>query len=214
MASVIEVCNQALSHLRAGGINSLEERSVQAQTCKLHFDSARDQMLANTDWPFNHVLKPLALLTDEIIGWTHIWIYPSDCLHVNALVRQMDVPVTHGEALSHCARDWPKSQPVARRLYNLNNKRVIATNESDLWVDYRARVVDMNLWDVEARIALSYLLASYMAISLAGVKDGRQLRTDTLALYNAFKTSSANESANQQYMPEQESEFITIRRGY
>ena len=42
MASEVEICNLALSNIRAGSINSLTEGSLQAQICKLKYPILRD----------------------------------------------------------------------------------------------------------------------------------------------------------------------------
>src|SRR5688500_4621637 len=91
MASVVEICNLALTHVRGGSINSLDEASVQAQRCKLFYEIARDQALADATWGFNHALVALAELEDvEVFNWAHAWTYPSDCLHINKLIRNLE----------------------------------------------------------------------------------------------------------------------------
>lgn len=53
MASVIEICNRALSNIgNSRSINSLTEASKEAGQCSLHFDSCRDAALADFDWNF------------------------------------------------------------------------------------------------------------------------------------------------------------------
>lgn len=43
MASVIEICNRALSNIgNSRSINSLNEASKEAGQCSLHFDACRD----------------------------------------------------------------------------------------------------------------------------------------------------------------------------
>lgn len=60
MASVIEICNRALSNIgNSRSINSLTEASKEAGQCSLHFDSCRDAALADFDW--NFATKRLAL---------------------------------------------------------------------------------------------------------------------------------------------------------
>jgi len=70
MSSTIEICNLALSQIRTGSINSLDEASVQAQQCKLFFTAALNQLLNDTTWPFAHGIAALNLLTTEVFNWT------------------------------------------------------------------------------------------------------------------------------------------------
>lgn len=217
MASVVDICNMALAHLRVGSINNLNESSVQAQQCKLFYEMARDQALSDANWGFNRKLEPLAQLDVDIFNWAYVWQYPTDCLHINNLVRNLE-EVNAGTgyvAASHLydhrfrrPQDLPR---VEFRLLNNDGARVIATNEPELRVDYRAKVDDPNLYLPDFRMALSYLLASYIAVVLVGIKDGRQRGTDCLALYNAFKTKAMDLNANESYRDPPESDYITVR---
>ena len=45
MTSVVDICNLALSNIRAGSINNIDEVSLQAQQCKLKYPFMRDRLL-------------------------------------------------------------------------------------------------------------------------------------------------------------------------
>lgn len=53
MASVVEICNRALSNIgNSRSINSLTEASKEAGECSLHFEACRDAVLSDFDWNF------------------------------------------------------------------------------------------------------------------------------------------------------------------
>ena len=85
MASVVEICNLALSNIRAGSINNINEKTVAAENCKLKYNVLRDQLLRDAPWKFAHVVEPLALLTVTLPGWTYAYQHPSDCVGINHL---------------------------------------------------------------------------------------------------------------------------------
>ena len=82
MASDVEICNIALSNIRAGSINSLDENSLQAQQCKLKYALLRDRMLTEVPWTFNRKIRALSVLTTEIFNWAYAYQYPTDCLKI------------------------------------------------------------------------------------------------------------------------------------
>ena len=86
MASEVEICNLALSNIRAGSINSLNEGSVQAQLCKLKYPILRDRCLREIPWQFNHKIRALAPVTTDIFNWGYAYSYPVDCLKIHRLV--------------------------------------------------------------------------------------------------------------------------------
>lgn len=53
MASVINICNIALARIgNSRTINSLTEKTKEAYTCNLFYESMRDAVLADNDWNF------------------------------------------------------------------------------------------------------------------------------------------------------------------
>lgn len=215
MSSVIQICNMALGHIRAESINDINEASVAAQQCKLFYDVARDKMLDDTDWGFNKGLKPLSLLEQTVFGWAYVWQYPNDCLQINRLVRNIDIS---GDASSNTtyypSRNLPAIETlpaVDYQIYNLNGDKVIVTQEAELRVLYQSRISDTTLFPADFLLAVSYMLASLIALRIAGIKDGIPLRGESLAIAERMKIEAANKSANQSQQQEQESDYINIR---
>lgn len=219
MSSEVEICNMALAVIHGKSINSLSEASREAQQCTLFYTTCRDQVLTEVDWGFNTKLAPLAELSSvTIFDWAYVWAYPTDCLSVNRLVRnvqsvesqsgQSAVAQRFNDTRFRTPRDLP---PVEYNVMNEDGTKVIVTKEACMRVNYRKRITDPNLMTVNSRMAISQLLASYIAVPLVGVKDGRVLKTDALALYNAWITKAGDQDGNEQYQEPQESDYITVR---
>lgn len=218
MTSEVEICNLALAHLRAKSINSLTESSVEAQYCKLHFPFLRDQMLEDTPWQFAHKIAPLAVLSDTLFNWAFVYQYPADCLHINKLLPNYTSISPSGISSPTAARLYDHGHPqpdltikIPYQIYNVDNGRVIASNDGELRADYRSRVTNPNLFSSQFVMALSYLLAAELAIPIVGVEKGRALRGDNLSIYEQYLGAAIASDGNEQHRPVNDSEFITIR---
>lgn len=219
MASVVEICNLALATVRSQSINNLNESSLQAQQCKLHYPLARDQVLKAYNWGFNHSIKPLAQLSGvEVFGWNYVWQYPSDCLHVNGVLRNLPMAGGHTRDVlyDHFTHNIPVSTnelpQVEYRTFFADGERVIVTNEQNARIDYRARVLDTNLYTPNVMLAIVYLLGSFIAKPLIGIKDGRQVQSDNMSMYAFALAEAKADHANESHIANAESEYITVRR--
>lgn len=218
MTSEVEICNLALSHIRSGSINSLDESSIQAQRCKLVYPFLRDQMLQDAPWQFNRSLKPLAVLTDTLFNWVYVYQYPSDCLFINRLhINFAEVSsdtATSAVASRFYDRGLPRpdlDQQVKHKIYNIDGNKVIAANEKELRIDYRKRVEDPNLFSLNFVMGLSHLLAAELAIALVGVDKGRAMRSDELKIYQSYVNSGIENELNEQFTEIPDSDFINVR---
>ena len=219
MANEVEICNMGLSHIRSGSINALTESSVQAQQCKLWYPIVRDQVLQDAPWGFSHSLKPLALLSDSIFNWRYVYQYPTDCLRVNHLL--INYATTSSDAggssstssrvydLESLDAQFPK---VNYKIFNIDGNKVIAANESELRVDYRMRVEDPNLFTLDCQEAMAFLLASKLAVPIVGLKEGRELRKDSLQLYSSYLKAALTNNSNEEHEGVPDSESILVRQ--
>lgn len=216
MASVIEICNFALSNIRAGSINSLDEGSVQAQQCKLKFNILRDRCLTDIPWQFSRTIRALAPVTTEVFGWPYVYSYPVDCLKINRLVGPSE------EASAAGFTSAPDNYTLVNRgelrrqipyeVFNFSNVKVIGTDTADLRIDFTKKVDDPTLFSNDFVMALSHLLAAEIAIPIVGAEMGRALRSDSLQLYEKYLKSAMANDMNDQYIIPPESEYVSIRR--
>lgn len=216
MTSEVEICNMALSQLRAGSINSLNESSLQAQQCKLWYPICRDQVLEDAPWQFAHSIKPLALLTTEIFNWSYVYQYPTDCHKINYLIPNYELFTGQEDPIYFYGYDLYRGfpdlkAPIEYKIYNIENNRVIAANVSDLRIDYRMKIENPNLFSNQFVMALSHLIASKIAIAVVGYKDGQSMKKDNLSEYRAHLAEALANDFNEQYTNQIDSEFITAR---
>ena len=217
MTSEVDICNIALSNIRAGSISSLTETSLPAQVCNLKYNILRDRCLREIPWTFNHKIKPLSLLTTEVFNWAYAYQYPVDCLKINRLVGSYEeLPSGSTDLISQCIDTTVLSTKVLRKqipyeVFNFDNNITIGSDQTDLYIDYSAKITDTNLFDDDFIMALSHLISSEVAIAIVGGEIGRSFREDSLTLYRGYLASAMSKSMNDQYLEPSESEFITVR---
>lgn len=216
MASEVEVCNLALSNIRAGSINSLDEASLQAQVCKLKYALMRNRCL-KIGWDFNRTISPLASVETIIYNWAYSYSYPVNCFKIHRIVPEYEEITGDASVISRLIDTQVLPITAYRRqvpyeVFNFNGVKIIGTNESNLRIDYSFKVEDPNLFSDDFILALSHLLASEIAVSLVGVEKGRALRSDEIQLYEEYINTAAADDANDKYLEPTESEYVTVRR--
>lgn len=217
MASEIEVCNLALSNIRAGSINSFTEGSLQAQICKLKYSILRDRCLREIPWQFNHKIRALASSTTDIFNWAFAYQYPVDCLKINRLVGAFEeLPAGSVDVVSRRldSRVIPLKdirRQIPYEVFNFDDNKLIGSDQPELRIDFASKVTDPNLFSDDFIMALSHLLASEMAIPIVGAELGRALRSDSLQLYRQYLASAISTDQNDQYFMPSESDYVTIR---
>ncbi len=218
VTSEVEICNLALSNIRAGSINSLTESSLQAQQCNLKYKFMRDRLLTELPWSFNHKIRALSLLTDDIFNWNYAYQYPVDCLKINRLIGEYEqLSNTDSDVISRLIdsqllpiNDIRRQVPY--EVFNVNDNKVIGSNESNLRIGYAVKVTDPNLFSTDFVLTLSHLLSSELAIPIIGAEVGRALRSDSLQIYKEYLNTAMVNDLNEQYSEPALSEFETIRR--
>lgn len=217
MSNEVEVCNLALSNIRAGSINSLDEASVPAQQCKLKYAFMRDRCLRDGVWQFNRTIKALASVDVDIFNWANAYSYPNDCLKVHRLMGEYEEVTNDFDVISQVIDSQVipignlRSQ-IPYEVFTFNGDKIIGSNSQNLRIDYAAKIDDPNLFSDDFILGLSHLLASELAIPLIGGETGRAMRSDEIQLYEKYINSALAEDLNDRYLESVESEFITVRR--
>lgn len=167
MSSVIDICNLALSHLGDdGSISSIDppEGSAQAEHCANFYPIARDAILEHPDaaWGFATRRDDLALLVDEISPWAYVYSKPNLCLRIIDVLFQ----------------DSVAPQPYQTETLS-TGVEVILTNVTDAQIRYIVKVTDTTKYSQTCVMAMSYLLASFIAGPLlkgdAGMKASQAM---------------------------------------
>jgi hypothetical protein len=82
-ASIISICNSALSKLGAERISSLSEQNKRARLCNEQYEKVRDDVLRAHNWNFAIKRVALAVLsTTPVYEYEYEYNLPSDCLKV------------------------------------------------------------------------------------------------------------------------------------
>jgi hypothetical protein len=147
-ASETTICNIALGKLGARRIIALDEESVEARACLLHYAETRDEVLRAHRWNFAIRRETLTQnATPPAFDWMFAYQLPVDCLRVLQVNR-----FERGRRI----RAWE----VAGRL--------LLTNDETAFVRYIVRVTDCNQFDALFVEALALKLASKIARPLTG----------------------------------------------
>ena len=170
MASVVQICNMALSRIgNSQRIDSLTERSIQAEQCSLFYEQTRDTVLRDFNWPFATKFQVLAeVATNPDPSHAYSYAMPTDCLKARGIVDQL-FPVS-----SQYVGAWA-DEPVMRinravipfRVIQGDSTRLIATSVSPATLEYTARIEDPGLFDSMFISALAWKLAVELSLPLA-----------------------------------------------
>ena len=143
MAARVEIVNLALARLGESPIQSLDEASVPAATARQLYDPARQAALRDYNWSFALKLQSLAQLDapDATGEFSACFALPADCLRAVRLL---------------------SGAPFVVR------GRALCTNASSPTLEYVRNVTDEAEFDAKFVEALSYKLASELAMPIKG----------------------------------------------
>ncbi len=86
MASVVSICNVALSNIGKDSIQALTDAGAEARACSQFYEHTRDLLLHGYPWRFAGATVSLAQITNDRAGqWAYAYRRPSDCLKVRWL---------------------------------------------------------------------------------------------------------------------------------
>lgn len=195
MASVVQLCNMALSHIGSDArVSSISppDGSVEAGHCATFYDVARTELLEPGTWAFALARATLAQRTNASTLWLYAYALPSDCLRARRILRpgsQMTVFVQDEYQYQTDDNDSTTFEIEGAVLYS---------NEPDAVLVYTRDMTDTTRFPPSFTTALSYLLSSYLAGPILkgseGTKTGDAMRQRAMTLADVSATSSANAS--------------------
>lgn len=176
MASVVEICNLALSSIgKSIPISALDEASEEARQCSVHYGQARDWLLQQYPYVFARKVQALAVLTND---WGERWGYryskPNDCLKIIRIVPAIDDPDN---------LDVP---------YGLRGQSIYADIDTAT-LEYTFRQDDPSKFPSQFIDALAWALAARLAFPLT--RD-RQLRADAAQMAQQMRLSAEAADGN------------------
>lgn len=186
MASPVQVCNRALSRIGIDQlIEDLTDPTTRARACLQHYDDCRIEMLQDFPWGFAQKVVQLAKVAGVTVpGWRYAYRYPTDCLRA----QQVTDKAGGRGATGNIFRDiWSYDLPgemLVRVPFSImadpltDGTRILVTDLEMAHLWYTADVGDINQFPPLARSALSWKIASEIALVL---------RADTRLQQNAVQ---------------------------
>ena len=165
MASKLDIWNLALSHIGDGDdVDDQDELSVEAEQCRKFYPIARDMLFERHNWDFAMKTVQLATLAETASRqWTYRYALPSD--YIKAITLAPDLNLLTATWLTdqqyrHQIETWAK-------LFELEASDTgalsVLTNEHEAYLKYIYRNENVASYSAGFVMALSYLLASFLA---------------------------------------------------
>lgn len=199
MASVVTLCNLALSHLGdRANLTSIDppEGSAQADHCANFWPIARDTALSARDWRFASIVVSPARYEDTVPGdprWQYAYAPPADMLVAREFI------FDDGSSV------WLEDTSFGAPQYELgllpDTRKALFANYADLSLRYTRKVTDPTQYPIAFATALTYLLASYLA---GPVIKGRAGVGTAEAMWKRWEIELGKATvtdANQNYQP-------------
>lgn len=218
MASQIDICNLALSNIRAGSINSLTESSLQAQMCSLKYDFVLGMVLRENAWGFARTRVPAQLSTQAIYGWLYAYIYPNNCRHINRLVGEEEQLYSTSFITTYYPYNYDalradiKRRKIPYEIFNFSGIRYIACNDQNIYIDYVIDITDPNLFPEDFILAFSHLLSSEIAVPIVGGDQGSKYKSEELKLYQAYINDATVNDMNEEQKDDPISDYELVRK--
>lgn len=200
MASAVEICNLAISHLGTGKeIATFEENSPEANACRRYYETALQQTLRGYSWPFANKASAIDLVqTSPTEEWAYSYGYPVDCLQA--------VRLLSGN------RNETRQERIDYKITTSASGLLIYTDKENAILEYIVNITDPNLFPSDFKMAFSFRLAMYIASRLTK-GDPYNLTQKLMQMY-MYEISQAQASAYNEEQPAElpQSEFVRARQ--
>lgn len=169
MASKVDIFNMALSHIGGKTVLNAEENSAEALVCRTFYNTARDEVLSDGDWPFARKNATLALISENPTpDWLYSYGYPADCLRALAVPFGREV----AKYQYRYVRSFEYHHKIPFEIYYGDTAKEIYCNMSDARLIYTRRIEnEEGRFPVEFVVALSYALAAFIAPRVVGAEN-------------------------------------------
>ncbi len=206
MPSVVDICNDALSHTGTDiFIASLEEKTKEARLCARWYDRTRDEILRTFRWNFAQRRVILADMGNPPTGWQYRYRYPVDCLFLFRVYPTGEYsPSVQQDELVQRTRTFEVASDD-------DGGRIILTNVPDAEALYTHQVTDPNVFDDLFTMALTFKLAANISMPLVSNPEITEyLRNKTRESLSEAMQVSLSEA---QEPPEMEARSVRARFG-
>lgn len=160
-SSQAQICNIALGRVGCQQfINSLDDVSAEAWTCKNFYDTVLDRVLQDFPWPFARKIVNLQDVGSPIAPWAYRYRYPNDCLQMKRVFPDGGTP-RFGVA--------SKSLGVPCQVINddASDAQAILCDYPSVLIEYTAKVTNLSLYSPSFVNAFAWAMASEIATPLS-----------------------------------------------
>jgi hypothetical protein len=181
MASEVQACNLALSHLgNRGRVASISptDGSAESDYCASFFALARNELLEMADWGFARKRVALALVTSVSDAWEYSYALPSDCMVPRRILT-----------------DVSTSKESDSAPFDIEGQTVLTDKQNAVLI-YTRPITDFGLFSPSAVTAFSYLLASYLAGPILKGTDGASVSAKFREMAANLANTAAAHDAN------------------
>ncbi|RWF70085.1 MAG: hypothetical protein EOQ34_19885 [Mesorhizobium sp.] len=201
MASIVSICNLALSNLGKDNISALTDAGAEARACNQFYDQTRDALLQGYPWRFAGKTASLAEVTNDKPGaWKYAYRYPTDCLKVRYL---------RPAYVENDPTDYSAAQADSFGFAHEIEGQTIYCDLSPAFLRYTFRNVDPTKYPPLFIEALSWHLAVRFAMPLT--RDPK-MRADAFQLAQQTQGLAQMADANEtRETSDHDSEFATER---
>ncbi|NWJ26125.1 hypothetical protein [Rhizobium sp. RM] len=206
MASVVSICNLALSNVGKSNITDLTEKSAEARACNQFYAHTRDVLLQSYPWTAARRTQFLAEVDNDKPGaWRYAYTLPSDCLQVRWI---RPVYAGDGDTLKEYSQDRDTTGQELRHPYEIEGQTLYG-NLSPCVLRYTARLTDPTKYSPLFIEALSWHLAVRLAMPLT--RDPK-IRADALKVATSAQASAEQADASEtRHTSDIVTDFIAVR---
>lgn len=194
------VANFALRHLGVSKTvqNIVTEQSEEATAVRDFIDFAKEEVLRDFQHPFTTEIATLSLVSeDPTTEYRYAYQYPSNCAKFRRILSGI--------------RNDTRQTRVHYRIVKGSSGKLIYTDQSEAVGEYSVVETETGRWPIDLVMALSLLIASYIAPSVTD-GDPFKLGERAMRLYVVSKTKAESNALNEEQSEEDpESEFIRER---
>lgn len=200
MASKTDICKMALAHVGSdASLTSIDppDGSVEAGYCATFYPIARAEMLEDHTWTWSKARATLAETTNASLVWTYAYALPSDCMGPVRVLQQAVFYdfVTQPYPTLVTADELQQWTERGSADFDVEGQ-VLYTHEPDAVLLYTKDITDTTKFSMKSVVALSYLLASYLAGPIIKGEPGATAAAKFRQAYQTMKGSAAAGDAN------------------
>lgn len=185
MASEVDICNLALSHIGDSAIVQAinpPDGSVQAEKCQRFYPIARDNVIEMHNWRFAlRRTATLAAVQNDSGSWQYAFALPNECLKPIAVLLPGEIDDTNGQDFT---------------VETLSDgSLVLYTNVQFPDLRFLAKITDTTKFSPICVSVISWLLASYLAGPILKGKTGMQVSQMCMGMFKDEIAKAAHSDA-------------------